>query len=171
MTKHFRPHASYSYPIFDQLPAGCFAHIVADDSCDAEFRVGEIVIVDPSQSAQEIDHHYLIEWGNGKRSVIELFQLGPIEKPCVGGARRRPFAVPIVPGTASEVPVPHRWFDGWYNPEYLGERLKGRIVGFLEPEFDEALLREVSDARRASVSSHKRLVDAIADPSTEWTPL
>ncbi len=162
----------HAYPVYEQLPEGCFAHIVANDDNDAVFPVGQIVIVDPSQTEAELNRHYLIEWqSSGRQTIIETFQLGPLDGIAVGGLRRRPFLTAVVASTKPEVEIPRRWTDGRYYPEALAERLKGRIIGVLEPEFDEALLRRIGEARRSIATSQKRLATALQDESTKWIEL
>lgn len=129
-----------AYPIFEKLPEGCFAHPVSDDDNWPILRAGEFVVVDPNQTEPVLRELFVVNWSNGTRRVAETRKWGSWDGIAIGGLRRRKLMT-LAGGECGE---PMLWNDGPYPPEHLREKLAGRVIGILEPSFDETRLRRVN---------------------------
>lgn len=150
-----------AYPVFDKLPKGCIMFPVVGEAAWPVLRHGEIVVVDTTQRDPIHGELFIIEFGkeSGRPSkhLVETFGrilnlvTDGVAKPSLGwmvGAYNRP-------KTAEEARLwvdqgrANVFCDGPYasegrNAGYLPSKLTGRVIGILEPSFDETSLRRVN---------------------------
>lgn len=141
-----------SFIVYDCLPPGCIAFPVTDNDAAPLLRVGDIAVLDPVEP-EPIEHElFVIEWGrssgNPRRCLVELWQreLENAEGKFFGwfaGAYNRPRTQQEAFRRARAEGVLRCFIDGPYpargskNGDYLPSLLIGRVVGILEPRFEE----------------------------------
>ena len=116
---------------FAALPTNCVAVPVADNASFPHLRVGDIAVVDTTER-EPIEHGLFVieyEGGRGRQQIVELWT-----KPSGwwnGACRSQPHAHLTIVDAA----------DGPYSGEdgeaYLSSKLRGRVIGVLEPTFAE----------------------------------
>lgn len=139
-----------AYPCFDTLPAGCFAHFIGDKNSEPLLCLGEIVVIDPSQRDYVESELFLIEWQSrpGARELVmpkhrkrgrydPVDQLTPLY---VSSFAAEPLRT--LDGEVMTLAV--RWADGPYSPDQLASMFLGRVIGILQPAFDETTMRRAN---------------------------
>lgn len=146
-----------AYPIFDMLPPGCEAVPVTNHDSYPILRPGDFVVVDTAQRDPEHRELFVVQWTGGQRQIVETYlqagRYGQGAEMKDGyawwlGAYRRPrsheqLVAWLKAGRSGG------FVDGPYASEgerskYLPTKLVGRVVGILEPAFDESSLRSVN---------------------------
>ena len=147
-----------AFIVYNQLPAGCIAFPITTDNSEPHLRKGDIAVVD-TREREGVEHElFVIEWGRNapcgpERCVVELWTkeyTRPGGAKALGwwaGAYNRPrtreaFMAQKSGGIITGVidgPYAHRDFPhpGDPNADYLTSLLIGRVVGILEPTFEE----------------------------------
>ena len=157
-----------AYPCYDRLPRGCVMFPVADDAAWPIFRPGEVVVIDPRQRDPIHGELFVIEYGKGsndpRRGLVETFlRAGRYGKATPDGYSLAEFEETSCwhtgaynrPRSAEEG---MQWLragrrgsfvDGPVGQDarglaYMRQRLVGRVIGILQPKFDETRLRKVN---------------------------
>lgn len=143
-----------AFIVHDRLPAGCIAYPVTDEKNAPHLRPGDIAIVDPSDCLPSTGELFVIEWQSGGTDIVETWSqtmkaaCGPkgkvIDTVCwkvAASARSRSYA-----DTVDR--LRRGGFVGWVDGPYptegpyagaLNRKLRGRVIGILEPAFAEPL--------------------------------
>jgi hypothetical protein len=139
---------------YDRLPEGCIAFPVTDGANAPHLRPGDIAIIDPTDREPQHGELFVIAWASGGIGIRETVskamraRCGPngeiIDTVCwmVAGANRpRSFAEA---SERLERGAYMGWADGPYATEgpragYLNGLLRGKVVGILEPTYDEPM--------------------------------
>lgn len=139
-----------SYPCFDALPEGCLAHFIRENDSDPLLRMGEIVVIDPHQRDYIDSELFLIEWRSraGARQIVmperrRRGQFDPVDH--LPPIYVSSCAIKPMPGADKKVSFGRvRWVDGPYSPEQLATLFLGRVLGILQPAFDDTTLLRVN---------------------------
>ena len=140
-----------AYPCFDTLPAGCFAHVIGEETSETIVRLGEIVVIDPSQREYVDSELFLIEWRSRAPTPRRSLGMPRHRNRLSGDPVDQP--TPIYVSTVAPEPIcaldgsvmlSMRWADGPYLPEQLENLFLGRVVGILQPTFEETSLRRAN---------------------------
>lgn len=140
--------------VYPQLPEGCIAQLVTDNSSVPHIRPGEFVVVDTGD--REVRHleTYVIQWENGSRNVCEAVSR-EFNEPGAGqrsgwfvrsisGLRGRA-ALKMMENAAATSPrgfvaqvAGLAWCDGPYRSDdgYLESKIVGCVVGIYAPAFE-----------------------------------
>lgn len=148
-----------AYMMHSDVPEGCIAFPVTDDTGAPHLCMGEFAVVDPADRSARSGEVYLVQWGSGRRSIcsIKAYANG-----CVDASPNRPIewwiggaAYPWhKPGgrqrSAKESFDLLRRYgsnDGPItDPEYLQSKLIGRVVGIFSAAV-EGPMRDVTPAK------------------------
>ena len=126
-----------AFPVFDRLFDGLAAHPVTDDDNWPILTAGEFVVIDPAQRDPDVGELFVIQWDSGRRAIVEAILVGSARKLAVASLRREP-ALAMAGTDERQAP---RYYDGPYPAEILKQKIVGRVVGILQPSFDETMLR------------------------------
>lgn len=126
-----------AFIVCDRLPEGCVAYLVTDRWNEPLLRAGEWVIVDPEDTVPDHGELFVLQWqtGNVGPQVVVTNYMEKLGCWGVGGTK------PIFAETA-DGPVllqGARLGDFGYKTHQLQERIKGRVVGILEQNFEEPI--------------------------------
>lgn len=122
-----------AFVVYDRLPEGCVAYPVTNDDHLPLLRAGEIVIVDPEDREPQNGEFFVVDWGglHSRPKVIETYNHKPGR--WSAGARHRGWnAAALGWGNIGDFVG-----DAYLVPEHLSARIKGKVVGILEPMFAE----------------------------------
>lgn len=129
-----------SFIVYDELPEGCIALEVADDSQSPHLNQGEFAVVDTNDREPMHGEMFAIRWSGEKIGLIEArlrlgrYGTGPngeMQDDCLWWGTWRA-AIMSLAG-APNVPCP--WGDGPYREHHFREKLIGRVVGIYQPDF------------------------------------
>ncbi|WP_203309624.1 hypothetical protein [Sphingomonas beigongshangi] len=143
-----------AFVVYDRLPEGYVAFPVTDMANAPHLRPGDIAIIDPTDREPQYGELFLIAWGGERSAIVETWTR-PMTLGCgpngeyietigwlvAGSNRPRSFA------EASER-LDRGGYMGWVNGTYATEGpragylnglLRGKVVGVLEPAFDEPM--------------------------------
>lgn len=143
-----------SFIVYDRLPEGCVAYPVTTTDCAPHLRPGDIAIIDPAECEPAVGELFVIQWSGGRTNLVETWSRaltagsGPdgemIDTVCwfVGSSNRPRSREECIEWLSSG--RRGGWMDGPYATEgpgtgYLASKLRGRVVGILEPSFAEPL--------------------------------
>lgn len=141
-----------AFILYDRIPAGCIAFPITDDDSAPLLRAGDVALIDTTDRDPAEHELFGIQWNCGARSIVELWALpgryssGPNgemidSRGWWAGPYNRPRSRQALASTYwARRPVPCS--DGPYasegpNAGYLPSKLLGRVVGILEPRFEE----------------------------------
>ncbi|MDF8334138.1 hypothetical protein [Novosphingobium cyanobacteriorum] len=135
-----------SFVVHTSAPAECIVHEVLDDGSAPHLRAGDFAIVDPTDCEPLSGELFLVEWKSrrGARRVVEikacegLFRSPGESKASLRNSWGMEWRQPVydLNGAVDRV---QRWFDGPYNEAGARDRIVGRVVGILAPDFRLAL--------------------------------
>ena len=126
-------------PLMAACPEGMGEHYVKDTACYPTVRPGETVVYDPAQRELTSGALCVLEWSNGRRSLLmtnlrpsggkgELrWWVDPVNRPVGREALERRLA-DNSPGDMLHTS------DGPYTADHLRERIVGTVVGILAPQ-------------------------------------
>jgi len=148
------------FTIYDRMPAGCFAFPIIDHYSLPHLRMGEFVVVNPSDIEPRNGEVYVIQWDGGRRCVCQaricntksLYYLG--EETWMVGSIRRPdmdrfLAQASEAAKRGAIMVYPGWSEGPFRgTDYLKTKLVGRVIG-LFVETAEGPMRDVTPAGRS----------------------
>ncbi len=135
-----------SFIVYDELPEGCIAIEIEDETQAPHFHRGDFAIIDTRDTEPAHAEMFGFQWGQGNPSVI-LAQLRPGRYGCGPKGEMVDTVLWWAKWTASfmslvGVPsVPRPWGDGPYSEGHFREKLLGRVVGILEADFRANLRR------------------------------
>lgn len=144
-------------PVYDQLPAGCIAHLVTDRHSMPHIRPGEFVVVDTNDRAVRHLETYLIQWQDGRRNVCEAVaresNFSDKSIPQAGWSVR---SISDLRGKAIAEAIDEAkcrydasgrvlklsmlgWSEGPFRSDdgYLESKLVGTVIGLYQPAFEE----------------------------------
>ncbi len=151
-----------AFVVYDRLPAGCTAYHVTDTKNAPHLRPGDVAIIDPGDCEPAAGELFVIKWGSGVCDIVETiyspgrYSSGPngevIDTVCwkVGASNRARSFEDAQDRLARGQHV--GWVDGPYategaNAGALNEKLRGRVIGILEPDFAEPLRLSSTEGR------------------------
>jgi hypothetical protein len=148
-----------AFIVYKHLPAGCIAFPITTNDSVPHLRKGDIAVVDTQDREGAERELFVIEWGRNaprgpKRFVVELWtrlMTRPGGEKFVGwwaGAYSRPRSHEEAMARAQRTGIISGLVDGPYahrdyphpgdpQADYLPSLLIGRVVGILEPSFEE----------------------------------
>lgn len=133
-----------SFIVYGELPAGCFAFEVPDDTSAPHLRAGEFVVVDPVDKEPAEGELFVITWKSSidRRAEIVQMDLRKGRFVFADGVRDAwrwyvgaPAPRELTTLAGQPVGPARRWVDGPYDDDYLRDISHGKIVGILEPDF------------------------------------
>ncbi|WP_230629336.1 S24/S26 family peptidase [Sphingomonas sp. Leaf37] len=151
-----------SFIVYDRLPAGCLAYPVTDEANAPHLRPGDIAIIDTADREPANGDLFVIDWQSGGSDIVETWSqrmqagCGPnreiIDTVCwkVAGSNRARTAAGVMERMRAGRLV--GWVDGPYategpNAGVLNRKLRGRVVGILQPAAAEPLRLISSEGR------------------------
>lgn len=151
-----------SFIVYDRLPSGRTAHLVTDELNAPHLRSGDVAVIDTADRDPAVGELFLIVWTGGSVSIVETrLQVlragsGPngelIATACwmVSGSNRPREGESLGEWARAGKSIP--WTDGPYATEgpsagYLQSKLRGRVVGILEPACAEPLRLSSTEGR------------------------
>ena len=134
-----------SYIIYNDIPPGCIAFELPDDSCLPHFRAGEVAIIDSADRAPMHGELFLLQYRSGKDQIIRettrqgingsaVWWIHPSNRPRSHEDRLRRMRCGLATIT-SDGP----YADSDDHAGYVESLLKGRVVGLLEMDFRKRL--------------------------------
>lgn len=151
-----RQTAAQSFVVFDQLPEGCLLFQVPDDRCEPIFIDGELVVIDPRDSAPEFGSLFLCKYKSAvTQSIVEMVPSPRGSVMLV--SPRRPQSVEEILACAERGFIPALG-DGPYELEgphawYLGSIIQGKVIGLYSPADGAGAFAKLVD-RRTTPFSH-----------------
>lgn len=121
-----------AYIVLPRLPEGCLSFIVPDDRAEPHLHAGDIAIIDPDDREPDHGDLFLIEFNGGRRQVADIRR-----HPHMREAWSACWQMPMrsIDGASRSMP----WHDGPYPTRTMREKLVGRVVGILQPAYEEPL--------------------------------
>ncbi len=128
-----------SFIVCDRLPEGCVAYPVTDETNAPHLRPGDIAIIDPTDREACLGELFVVQWNSGGTDIVEAWPQQMADALCwkVGSSNRARSAGAVVDRLCAGQPV--GWVDGPYRAEALNQKLRGKVVGILEPIFAEPM--------------------------------
>lgn len=143
-----------AFIVYDHLPQGFTTYPVTDEANAPHLRPGDIAIIDPADREPSNGEMFVIEWQSGGSDIVETWSermkagCGPnreiIDTVCwkVAGSNRARTAAGVMERLRAGRLV--GWVDGPYATEgphagALNRKLRGRVVGILQPTAAEPL--------------------------------
>ncbi len=132
-----------SFIVYSRAPDGTFVREVLDDANEPHLREGDFVAIDPADREPIVGELYLFESTSyrqddpGRLKIIQA-TWNDGWKGWMIAATNRLFDIPSVNGVVMEK---IRFFDGPYTDEMLSQKIIGRVVGIVEPDFRLMLTR------------------------------
>lgn len=130
--------------VFDMLPFGCIAFIVADSECAPMLRPGDVAVIDPRDRQLDDGELYLYEYGRGTPAARQQIQQIALGAPLKSSPEReRWFIGPYArPRTSQDLARAAKagvmvMCDGPFfgsGLDYLRAGITGRVVGILAPQ-------------------------------------
>ncbi|MHA0335838.1 hypothetical protein [Sphingomonas aquatilis] len=125
-----------SFIVCDRLPEGCVAYPVTDETNAPHLRPGDIAIIDPTDRDVCVGELFVAQWGSGKTDIVEAWTADAVHWK-VGGSNRARSHASVLERLRQGSQV--GWVDGPYPSEVLKQKLRGKVVGILEPIYAEPL--------------------------------
>jgi len=116
------------------LPRGCVGVSVFDDDGEPHLKKGEVAVVDPEDREPANGELFLIRWEGGREAFVSVKER---EGCWMIGAPGHPWARAGKPRPMDQaVRLAQRFgaVDGPIRPDYLREKLVGRVMGIMAPE-------------------------------------
>jgi hypothetical protein len=126
-----------AYIVYDQVPEGCSVFEVHDNRMSPHVSQGEFVLVDESDRAPMHGEMFVIQWSDGGRQVVEVNRWHRQDTNGGNLWMAQWQMTMICCGDGSERVM--RWGDGPYFEAPFADKLVGRVVGILQPDFRKAL--------------------------------
>lgn len=129
-----------AFVVYDRALSYHLPFPVTNDDTAPLLHHGDTVLVDTRQRDPISKELFLIEWLSGQRQIVLCWHPRckpdhPIAKLFnVGRYKPDPRLAEWCPPNGDE---PLRWADGPYSATALAQKLIGRVVGLLEPRFEE----------------------------------
>ena len=127
--------------IYDNLPAACVAHLIADDHSAPHLRPGEFAVVDTCDRQPARGELFVIRCNGGRQQVVQAW---PRQMHDGQGGERTAWWVGDMDRPRSLDEAMHQLrsrdlgtSDGPYRLDHLASKLVGRVVGVLAPVFEE----------------------------------
>lgn len=151
-----------SFIVHDSMPAGCAAYLVTDELNAPHLRPGDVAVIDTADREPTPGELFVIGWTGGSTTIVET-RLQALRAGCgadgemidtacwmVGGSNRPRNGESLTEWVRAGQPIP--WTDGPYATEgpragYLRSKLRGRVVGILEPAASEPLRLSSAEGR------------------------
>lgn len=139
------PHADAQQPglrsfiIYDQLPTGCDAFEVKGHGSEPHLRDAEFAVIDPADTAPMMGELFAVRFDSGREAIVEV---GLTDIVSIDGEHSTGWMIywqkELVTACGSGTRT-MRWSDGPYREHHLSDKLMGKVVGILEPDFRLAL--------------------------------
>ncbi len=151
-----------AFVVYDRLPAGCTAYPVTDNRNAPHLRVGDIAVIDPSDRDPAAGELFVIDRGEDSSGIVETWRMSLRASSGPGGSIIDTTGWMVAPTNRARSHAEREdrmkrgvhvgWVDGPYategvNAGYLKQRLRGRVVGILEPAFAEPLRLSSTEGR------------------------
>ena len=157
-----------SYIVYNELPAGCIAFEVPDDSSAPFLLAGEFVVIDPEDREPAEGEFFAITWKSDIRQKWRVVQMhlraGRYGKGNMFEDGRLWFIGALAPQqmislTGYPIGKAMRRVDGPFYDDHCREISHGKIIGIFEPDFRRQLSKAAGEDVDPSVAPLSSLPD------------
>lgn len=137
-----------AFIVYDQLPAGCVAFEVPDNSSAPYLHAGDFVVIDPADREPCEGELFAITW---KSDIRQLWQIVRMDLRAGRYGNGGVFAEGwrwFIGAVAARAPMTlaghpagpaSRWADGPFGEDYCREICHGKVIGIFEADFRRQL--------------------------------
>jgi len=124
-----------AFIVYSELPEGCFAIEAANSDQRDHVRRGEFAVIDPTDTEPCEGELFAIQWNGSYPDQLPPLALVEIRYNEKWGGWLACVTRHVMALDGRNVGEAMCWADGPYQAEHLRTKLRGKVIGILEPDF------------------------------------